>query len=504
MRGRRGPRKAVACALLTISLVTACADSPSSDTKAGRPNIVFILIDDVDELITPYWDALVETKELLGNSGRTFEHGFATSPVCCPARATLLTGNYPHNTGIFDQSAPDGGFEVFADGPEADTVATRLHAAGYTTAFLGKYLNGYERREDQPHVPPGWDEWFGLTGSLIDGFSYRANHNGKIKSYGDRPDDYQTDVLSRASVDFVRERDDDKPFLLYLWPSAPHAPIGPAPRHQDNRFADDELPRGENFNEADVSDKPLWIREGHAPMGAQLIDRLTREHRKRMGALIAVDEMVKALVQALKAEKVFDDTVFVFSSDNGYNNGAHRLTNKHVPYEESIRVPFVVKGPGVRRGTDSRFVTHLDVVPTILELAGLSRDDVDGRSLVPLLRGGDPPWRTDFLVEFHGTYGDSNSSDTRAQIEQAIAQGNTSILPPTYRALRSRESLYVEWYRGEEHDYELYDLAADPHELVNLLGTPQGAARRATEVRALQARLEALAACSGASCRRAN
>jgi arylsulfatase A-like enzyme len=489
-------------ALLPLLLLPACAGNGRSGAS-DRTNIVFLLVDDLDQTTTPYWDALPQTKALLADRGRRFSEAFATDPVCCPARATLLTGNYPHNTGIFDQSAPDGGFDVFAEGPEADTVATRLHASGYTTAFLGKYLNGYEVRDDQPHVPPGWDEWFGLTGSLTDGFSYGANHNGKIESFGDRERDYQTDVLSRQAVEFIRGRDDDQPFLLYLWPSAPHAPLEPAPRHRENPFTDDALPRSDNFNESDVSDKPLWIRRGRAALAPPIIERLTREYRRRMGALLAVDEMVVALVHALERENVFDNTVFVFGSDNGYNLGAHRLDNKHVPYEESIRVPFFVTGPGVRAGTDTRLVTHLDVVPTILELAGLPRDDVDGRSIVPLLRGGDPPWRTDFLVEYHGTYGETNLSHTRAQIEQAIARGVTSILPPTYRALRSRDSMYIEWYGGDEHDYELYDLTTDPHELVNLLGTPQGAAAQASTVRVLQSRLETLAKCSAATCRRA-
>jgi len=468
----------------------------------NRPNVVVVLVDDLDETTSPYWDALPQTRALLADRGVTFTNSFVTDPLCCPARASILTGRYPHNTGVFDNTPPDGGFATFrSSGAETDTVATRLQGAGYSTAYVGKYFNGHE--SEPTWVAPGWDEWFTLVGNPYAGYDYDVNVNGTIAHYGSDPAEYQTDVLAARSVELIdgAEADDHRPFFVFVAPTAPHGPIPPAQRHLPNPFGADSVPTRPNFDETDVSDKPTWLRDGKPPLSAQQISNARVDYRKRMGSLLAVDDLVASLVATLEANGELDETVIMFTSDNGYNLGAHRLLGKRVPYEESIRVPLVVAGPDIAVANDGRLVTNLDLAPTLLDLAGLDTSDVDGRSLVPLLQGEPPTWRDDFLVEHNGTYGAAQGSwHTFADVQQQLALGKTASVP-SYRAIRSTAWLYVEWYAGDVHEYELYDMAADPYQLDNLVATPEGAQAHAATTAALQATLETLMTCAGASCR---
>jgi arylsulfatase A-like enzyme len=476
--------------LATVTAVPASA-STARATRAGtdapRPNVVFVLTDDLDATGGPFWKALPKTRALVADRGTTFDNAFVTDPVCCPARGTILTGEYPHNSGVWSSYTESIG------GAENRTMGARMQAAGYSTAFVGKYLNGYELAADR--VPPGWDEWFGLADGFLKGFAYRANHNGTIESFGKKPRDYQTDVLARVSTAFVdRATADASPFLLFVSPSAPHSPIGPAPRDAGNPFADDRLPRRPNFDEADVSDKPTWLREGVHRLDVATRAKETDRYRDAMGSLYAVDDLVDRIARRLRAHGALDDTVFVFTSDNGMNRGAHRLTAKATPYEESIRVPLAIAGPGVPHGTDHRMVTHADLAPTVYELAGLPVPaDVDGRSIAPF--DGDTPWRTEFLVEYR-----QKLLQTLDDVREAVAADRLRFLVPTWRALRTRDWLYVQWYAGDEHEYELYDLARDPYQLDNLLATPEGVAQHRATTDELQARLDVLGDCAGAAC----
>jgi len=496
-RARRIGGLVAATLLLVGAAVGTMGRAPAHATgPKARPNVVVVVLDDLEQTDGSFWKALPHTRALLADRGVTFTNAFVTNPLCCPARATILTGMYPHDTGVWAV------YQESIGGAENETLGVRMQADGYTTALAGKYLNGYETEPDR--VPPGWDEWFGLAGTFLDGYSYTANHNGTIESFGTRPRDYQTDVVAREARSFVgqTERDDTKPFFLYLAPTAGHWSMGPAPRHAQNPYADDRLPRPPNFDERDVSDKPFWLREGVPRINGDVLRNETERYRRNRGTLYAADDMVEALVDELRGKGELDHTYFVFTSDNGYNRGAHRLRGKAVPYEESIRIPLVISGPGIRHGTEDRLVIHPDLAPTIYDLAGVPvPDDVDGRSLVPLLHGDDGPWRRDFLVEFRGQYGTRILIDTRADVEKKVASENgLGAFVPSYRAVRTARWKYVEWYGGTDHDYELYDLRADPYELENLLATPEGATEHASTTARLQSRLEALAACAGATC----
>ncbi|MGI9603482.1 MAG: sulfatase-like hydrolase/transferase [Acidimicrobiales bacterium] len=468
---------------------------------ANRPNIVVIMADDLDETTTDYWAALTQTKTLIADQGITFDNTFATDPVCCPARATLLSGEYPHNTGVFDNTPPDGGLPAFqASGGEADTVAVRLQNTGYATALIGKYLAFYS---NHTYIPPGWDEWFAFSGSndYYDGYDYDVSNNGVLQHFGTTPADYQTDVLRDQALSVLDgfEANDDQPFFMWLTPTAPHLPLGPAPRHANHQWVNDPLPTRPNFDEADVSDKATWLRDGVPAVTAPFQSYLELDHRNRMGSLLALDELVAAVHARLVTNGELDNTVIVFLSDNGYNLGAHRLAAKQVPYEESIRVPWVMSGPGISPATTAtELVTHADLVPTLLDVAGETATDLDGMSVEPLWSGPAPPWRSDLLIEFNGTYSPTAQFHTLADVQAAITAG-TTVLAPTYRAVRTDQYLYVEWYDGPPHEYELFDITTDPYQLDNLLVTEPGV--HTATAATLQARLDVLKTCAGITCR---
>jgi arylsulfatase A-like enzyme len=507
-RLRRIVTPVLVAALLGLA---ACGDGPGEETggvdgptdAVARPNLVVVVVDDMDAVAMPLWDALPRTEELLADRGTTFTNAFAPDPLCCPARSTLLTGRYAHNTGVLLEDPLYNGYLAFGDsGNEADTIATRLRGAGYQTAFIGKYLNGYE--EAPEGVPPGWDDWFAVANGFHDGYDYDVNHNGVLITRGDADDDYVTDALADEAVDFLAgtEGRDDDPFLLFLAPTAPHDAIPPARRDEGNEFADDELPTNPNFDETDVSDKPTWLRETVPPATQEEILTLQRQYRRMMGSMLAVDDLVADVADQLAATGELDSTLFVLTSDNGFNFGAHRLIHKMAPYEESIRVPWVMAGPGVPHGREDAMVLHTDLVPTLLDYAGVDAPaaSIDGESIRGLLEGTATTWRSDFVVEHNGTYNPFFYFHTMEDIRSAVAMGR-EVMVPTYRGLRTETHLFVRWYAGDEHELELYDLEADPWQLHNLLATPEGAAEHADLVAELEGRLAELETCAGPSCR---
>jgi N-acetylglucosamine-6-sulfatase len=457
--------------------------SAASAAQLAKPNIVFILTDDQDVATMAY---MPRVKAWMVDQGLTFSNMFVTYSVCCPSRASILTGQYPHNHDNLFNNAPLGGFEKFRDqGREASTVGTWLQAAGYRTAFIGKYLNGYADPRDRGYVPPGWDEWYVVNAGPTRYFNYRMTENGRVAYYGDAPADYQTDVLARQTADFLDRAmaPGAPPFFLYYAPPAPHAdtpgdgPATAAPRHQQ-LFADVSAPRTPSFNEEDVSDKPSFVQRGPLFDDA-MVGELDHAYRTRLRSLQAVDEAVEQLFQKLAEHGHLANTYVFLTSDNGYRLGQHRLPQgKNTAYEEDIRVPLVVRGPGLPAGvTHEHFVLNIDLAPTFAELAGTTGADfVDGRSLVALLGRDAPPssaWRQDFLIERH--------------------------LPPpagpaaNYFALRTQDTTYVEYANGER---ELYDLREDPYQLNSL-----HALARPERLAALSARLAQLANCVADTCR---
>jgi arylsulfatase A-like enzyme len=470
-------------AILAPALATIAPDRRA--VGASRPNFIVIVVDDLD---TESLKFMPNVGELLQTEGATFSQFFATTPLCCPARVSILRGQYSHNHGVLGNTGVDGGFPEFYDRDgESSTLATWLDGAGYRTALAGKYLNGYSTNAaGDRYVPPGWDEWYaGADHRAYASFKDVLNENGKFVKYGNQPGDYMTDVLSGKAVDFVeRSSAAGEPFFLFLTPYAPHSPSTPAPRHA-GAFAGTQAPRPPSFDEKRVRDKPAWVRDTGRISESQQA-KVDEKYRLRLESLLAVDEMVATLVETLAGQGVLDQTYLIFTSDNGIHQGEHRQAHgKQSPYEEVIRVPLVIRGPGVRGGAEVKALTaNIDLAPTIADLAGVAVPSfVDGRSLMPLLDGGRQWERRALLIE-------DLSVDRRSEERD----GGGPPVPP-FRAIRTDELVYVEYATGER---ELYDLDRDPYELDNLAGQVDRATRDA-----LASRLAALSRCAGAACRAA-
>jgi len=466
--------------LLTFALLTVghLYDGSTSAAQSTKPNIIFIIADDLN---TESMTHLPRLQSLLADRGTNFANYFVSLALCCPSRASILRGQYAHNTEIFTNAPPGGGFAKFRDlGREESTVATWLRDAGYRTVLMGKYLNGYPVTT---HVPPGWDEWYGVAGGVnffnysLNEFNSSLNEKGQLVTYGSEPEAYLTDVLTEKAADFVlRTARTGQPFFMYIAPYAPHQPATPAPRHEDAFFGV-EAPRTPSFNEGDVDDKPTWVRNTLPRTPAQ-IAQLDALYRKRLQSMLAVEDLVERLIETLRAARQLRNTYIVFSSDNGFHLGQHRLpAGKNSAYEEDIRVPLIIRGPGVPAG---RVVEHLagniDLAPTFAQLGGVQAPDfVDGRSLVPLLRSRQrtiESWRQGFLLE------------------AGFITGNR-----VFQGIRGNGFTYVEYLNG---DRELYDLEGDPDQLRSLHNETDQAV-----LDQLAAWLASLRGCAGESCRSA-
>jgi N-acetylglucosamine-6-sulfatase len=460
--------------------VAAAADGPAS-----RPNIVLILTDDEDVAAHRF---MPKTRALVEDQGTAFDNFFVSYSFCCPSRASILRGQYAHNTHVEGNELPYGGYEkLHQQGLERSTIATWLQAAGYHTALFGKYINRYEPGLG---VPPGWSEWYGGGTDGHFGYRYELNENGRIVAYGTEPADFATDVLTRKAVEVIRRSSaGGQPFFLYVAPFVPHSPAAAAPRHLQ-LFRDARLPRPPAFDEADVSDKPAVIRSfphlrGHA------LAWLEDEYQRRLRSLQAVDDMVESIVHALKAAGVLDQTYVIYTSDNGFHMGEHRIVaGKDTTYEEDIRVPMVMRGPGVPRGGHVQALTlNVDLAPTFADMAEIRTPGfVDGRSFLPLLADPGHAWRQSFLVErrqLEGQYVElaEQHGITGDQLERhAYAEG-----------LRTPEWTYVEYGTGER---ELYNVLDDPYQLDNVIERADPSLKSA-----LADRLGKLASCAGAHCR---
>ncbi|WUH97596.1 sulfatase-like hydrolase/transferase [Spirillospora sp. NBC_00431] len=492
--------------VVAVAVALGVPGGMSGAVEHKRPNFVFLLADDLDGTTMPYWDALPKTARLVRDRGLTFSNAFVPISLCCPARAAILTGKYGHNSGVLTNAGDQGGWPTFVrNGNEERTFAKGLADGGYRTALVGKYLNRYEDRPG--HVPPGWTEWYGAADkNFYNGYDYVLNENGTLVRYGSKESDYSTDVVARKSVEFIeRAAASGEPFMLYASPTAPHLGLKPPSRYRDHPWADARAPERPNFQERDVSDKPAWLRKS-AEARSKAVDELNdADYRDRMGALMAFDDMVGDIVGALRATGRLDDTYLVFVSDNGYNLGAHRLLDKQAPYEESIRVPMAIAGPGIRKGVDRRTVLNIDFAPTFLDLAGRPVPaDMDGRSLRPLLTGSAPPpkgWRSDFLVQYVGTPGLGIAQERPPGPVGRRADEGFDL--PSFLGVRTGRYLYVRWYAADDrpHEYELYDLKKDPYQLRNLLATSEGREHYARLVRKLDDRMRALSVCTGGGCR---
>ncbi|WP_070011917.1 sulfatase, partial [Streptomyces abyssalis] len=433
---RRSPaRPVLACLLGLLLLLPATAGcSAGADTKeGGKPNVLMVMTDDqwLESMRT-----MSRTRELVGDKGVTFDRYHPSTPLCCPSRSTYLSGQFAHNNGVRHNKAPQGGYDKLN---EKKTLPVWMQKAGYVTSHIGKYPNGYGDK-DPEHVPPGWDEWRGsVSGSTYRMWGYQLNENGKLRTYG-KPDEedpelYQTDVYRDKGADFIeRKAKEDKPFFLSLAFLAPHSEgkkagekpdrkagekragdgsgkpedagggnrgqpnVGeaprPAPRHKGD-LAGEKLPRDPAYGEDDMRDKPAFLRE-RPDLDAGTTERITESYRGRLESLLAVDEAVEKLMDTLEKTGQLDNTYVLFTSDNGFFFGEHRVpTGKFLAHGASGQVPMLMRGPGLDAGGHSKELTgNADLAATIADIGGADPDlPLDGRSLLPY--GRDPGRRSD-------------------------------------------------------------------------------------------------------------
>ena len=491
-------------ALLSVAVALAPAGGEAKKRKKAkppRPNIVLIMDDDQSVNLQQF---LAKTNAALGAKGVTFENSFVNYSLCCPSRSTMLTGQYAHNHGVRSNTPPTGGYSKLAP-TMSNTLPVWLQRSGYYTAHIGKFLNGYGTTAPDTEVPPGWNEWFGsldnpdaFTGGTYTAYGYTLNENGQIVHYGSTPDvvdpaTYQTDVYSQKAADFIRRvAPSRQPFYLSLAPRDPHgeaASCNCAPQNNPRAAPRYEgtlngltAPRDPSFNEADVSDKPSNIRD-LPPLTAAQIGNVDAAYRARAESVLGVDDLVQNVVNTLQASGELKNTVLIFTSDNGFFHGEHRVPRGKVRlYEPSIRVPLLIRAPGMPKGVHRRQpVSNVDLAPTILDFANATAGRLqDGVSLAPLMeKRRDFPGRSLEVETFF------NTPDATEDPEDP---------PLNYRGVRTDRYLYAEHGSGEQ---ELYDLRSDPFELQNQAGNPvyaqsQGALRRL---------LSSQATCAGKTCR---
>jgi len=449
-----------------------------------RPNVIFVLTDDLAMNLVQYMPNVLKMKK----NGVTFSNYFVTDSLCCPSRTSMFTGKYPHNSGVFTNGGNDGGYATYvSQGNDPQTFAVALKAAGYRTAMMGKFLNGYDQQADNAAL--GWTQW-DVTDNGYPEYGYTLNEDGVHDPHAHTPADYLTDVLSGLGQAFVSKKSPE-PFLLEVASFAPHAPYTPAPRHS-TLFPNLTAPETAAFNYRPTASDPAWLKDIPALTPQQITGPggLDEVFRKRAQAVQAVDEMIGALEAKLKATGHDKDTYLFFTSDNGYHIGERSmLPGKQTAFDTDIHVPLIVTGPGVPAGVVvDQMAQNIDLCPTFSEIAETPPPaTVNGHSLLQLLHGQTVgTWRNAVLVEHHGPTAASAGPDN----EPMSAAAPTKITPPTYDALRTATALYVEYATGET---EYHDRAADPFELQNT-----AASLSAAEVAKLHDAIAAIKTCKTA------
>jgi arylsulfatase A-like enzyme len=446
-----------AATLLVFGAVGASAAKPDSAKRRTdqRLNVVVILSDDERSDGTV---VMKNVQTLLADHGVTFTDGHVTTSMCGPSRASILTGQYAHHTGVLDNFGPHS-FPAFTEA--SNDLGVWLHRAGYQTALVGKYVNAYTNPNVSHAVPTGWDDWQVMDSIPMEAYyNYSINDNGHLEHYGSKPSDYSTNVLANKAVQFIKGA--RHPFFLYFAPVAPHLPAIPAKRDQ-GKLENIAPIHSPNFNQRNIGKEP-W-RFWHKDMlsaAAQLYINHVRVRQEE--SLLALDRSVRSVVQALRARHELNRTVIIYTSDNGFLWGEHRLGGKVWPYQESTHVPMIVRTPWTTTPQrNNQPVLNIDIAPTVSALTGVTPGlPEDGRSFAPFLHGQQVPWRHAFLEEYLG--------------KDMLHKGG----PPPYVAVQTRRSLYVEYKNGWR---ELYNLKKDPWEMNNIAVDPS--------VKPLEARLSA-------------
>ncbi len=523
-------RAILAASLALLAIAGAALTVRDAQGASSQKNVVFILTDD---MTTSELSAMPNVQSLIAAQGTSFNEAYISFPLCCPSRATMMSGLYMHNHGVRGNFPPNGSWLRYIP-HESNDVPVRVNDDGYHTIHIGKYMNGYPGGTpaipappgDTLPVPKGWDEWYGKVSEDALYFNYQLIEKTgpgavpHITFYGDQPSDYQTDVFTDRAVNFVNDSAAGKqPFWLNLWFNSPHGPFDPAPRDLF-RLSGTRLPKLPGFNEKDIKDKPKWLRkQAKKRLSKKQAALIGNERRRQEEQLISVDQAVGRLVQSLKDRGILDDTYIIFSSDNGFFRGEHRIaTGKYLPYDPASRVPLIVRGPGIPAGgVSNELVWNGDIPQTILQIANGTQDNsLDGRSLLPFAQ--QPQLRSTRPVLLEGDTGPGGTGAESAQsaaararearvgvagkrgvnnLEQepdAIKSATNTDSAPAYRSIRTDRYEYTIYANGQT---ELYDMKRDPAQLHSLAADPRYRLVR----KWLYTALVPLSGCAGQSCR---
>uniref|UniRef100_A0A8B9LWU1 N-acetylglucosamine-6-sulfatase n=1 Tax=Astyanax mexicanus TaxID=7994 RepID=A0A8B9LWU1_ASTMX len=437
-----------------------------------------------------------------------FTFQFVASPLCCPSRASILTGKYPHNHHVINNTLEGNcSSEAWQKTQEPETFPAILQKYGYyQTFFAGKYLNEYGNKQagGVEHVPPGWDYWFALERNSKY-YNYTLSVNGKAQRHGQNySEDYLTDVLANVSIDFLQYKSNYRPFFMMVSTPAPHSPWTAAPQYE-GQFTKVKAPRDPNFN-VHGKDKHWLVRQAKTPMANSSVEYLDNAYRRRWRTLLSVDDLVEKVVKKLEVRGELENTYIIFTSDNGYHTGQFSMPlDKRQLYEFDIRVPLLVRGPDIKPNqTSSLLVANIDLGPTIVDMAGwdVNKTKMDGMSFLPIMVRNST-WRSDFLVEYEGE--GHNVSDPACPI---LGPGVSECFPDcvcedsynnTYACVRTvspAANLQYCEFDDNEVFVEVYNLTADPFQLTNIAKTIDQEV-----LEKMNHRLMMLQSCSGQSCR---
>lgn len=497
-----------------------------------QPNIIFILTDDLDLATMSQFPKL---KSLMADQGMTFTNHFVSLSLCCPSRSTILCGQYAHNTGVLTNDASNvdgtsGGYTAFMEhGDDEKTLANWFKAAGYRTALFGKYLNGYGVSEESAsEVPSGWSDWaVPINGKPYNEYNYTLNVNGvkeehyldgcttnttegcrkseEKSSQASKDAEYMTHVLQAKATEYITESSkSNTPFLLYLATYAPHGPATPSAKYEglltDKKWlADHPLPKTPAFNEADVSDKPTWLTNGEL-LREKDIESGTELYHKRLASMYSVEDMIENLITTLEKTGQLENTYIVFTSDNGFHIGEHRLSQgKLTEFDTDLRAPLIVRGPNITpHSIEEALTANVDFAPTLAELAHITpASTVDGRSFAPLLFGNTTTPRLALLLEHADPGNVGAGEDTVLEPRDGGAGGNGKVggeKATAYVGLRTPRYTYIHYTSYEEQ--ELYDNSVDPHQLNNIAKTASPELLATMKKWATE-----LSSCTGETCR---
>jgi N-acetylglucosamine-6-sulfatase len=486
---------AVITALITsVLLLTGAFGMPApmvEESAATKPNIIYIVTDDADKQLL---FSMPNVKRLLVEQGTFLENYYIPQAMCCPSRASVLTGEYPHNHKVVGNNAPEGGFAKYQQMRlDPGNVAGPVEVQGYNSGLFGKFLNSYGPETSSSHYEgANWTRWFGIFNQKR--YDWQANDDGTVRTFGSTAASYVDDVIWKKTKGFTfKQIRNGKPVFTYWSPLAPHGEGNdedsngdyPAPPGYSNL---DPGPTPSfmkpSFDEADVSDKPSFVRD-NPRISPEVKQQIGATYKGRYRMLRNIDDQVKELYDKLDARGQLDNTYIVLTSDNGWHEGEHRIDDaKLTPYEEASNVGAVVRGPGIPAGVTKRELTSAhDLYATFTDIADGAAGtgiDRDGRSLLPLLQGTNRSWRHGVLIE--------------------NLLGRTGPNKPDYYGIVTDDADGSR-YKYVEHDNEekeLYDLNADPHELESFDETADPAL-----LENLSSRLTKLRVCAGDSCREA-